>query len=62
MRRQKVRGATRMKEFGYKQVALWLSPKEYAAIEKAAREAGLRPGTYIRKTSVEAAGGQFIYR
>lgn len=51
-----VRGATRMKEFGYKLVSVWVDENELALLDKAATGAGQKLATYIRERAVASAG------
>lgn len=52
----KLRGASRMKEQGYKQVNVWLDNNEQAVIERAARLVGKKLATFIREAAFGAAG------
>lgn len=50
----KLRGASRMREQGYRQVMLWLSPDEWALIRRAAklRCRGGALATFARKAAI----------
>jgi hypothetical protein len=53
--RKKKRGAARMKEFGYRQVAVWLDAAELVDVGRAAKLNGAKLATYIRLAAVECA-------
>lgn len=48
-------GSARMKEFGYRKVEVWLDSAEFARIEEAARRAGRKLATWIRKVAFDQA-------
>src|SRR5205807_1418886 len=48
-RNPKKRGTARMREMGYREVKLWLDPKEAKAIDSAARKDGKRLATWVRE-------------
>ncbi|VTU02790.1 unnamed protein product [Gemmataceae bacterium] len=54
-KKQTVRGAKRMREQGYKQVALWLGPVEAGVIAAAAKRLGMPVATWIREQAFAAA-------
>lgn len=49
------RGASRMREQGYKQCILWLSPKEWERMDAASRMEGKPMATFIRDNANELA-------
>jgi len=51
----KNRGATRMREQGYKLVQVWLDPSELAMITDAVKRQGTPLATFIRRSAFEAA-------
>lgn len=52
----KLRGASRMKEQGYKLVNVWLDKNELAVIEKACELVGRKLATFIREAAFGSAG------
>lgn len=48
----------RMKEFGYKQVQVWLDASELALVQAAAEKDGRKLATWVRQQAVLAAGGE----
>lgn len=54
-RHAKKKGASRMAEFGYKQVAIWLDQVEAGLVIFAAKKAEMKLATWVRKIAVEAA-------
>jgi uncharacterized protein (DUF1778 family) len=55
MRRQKVRGAQRMRERGCKLVQVWLDKNEAAVIEAAATKKGAKLATWVREVAFREA-------
>lgn len=53
---EKLRGARRMKEQGYKLVNVWLSPDELAVIERAAKLVERKLATFVREAAFGSAG------
>lgn len=53
---KKLRGASRMKEQGYKLVNVWLDANEVAVITKAAKLVGRKVATFVREAAFGAAG------
>lgn len=56
------KGSKRMREFGYKCVAVWLDEVELAAIKKAADKEGVKLASYLRQKACEAAGIRFMLK
>ncbi len=56
------RGASRMREQGYKLVQLWLDPAEHAAILKEARSTSMQLASWIRRVACEESGHNFRKR
>ncbi len=54
-KRNRLRGARRMKEFGYKLVSVWFDKSEADIIEVAARAAGKPVATYVRERAWQVA-------
>lgn len=54
-RRGKRRGASRMRDQGYKQVSLWFDQTEFALVLNAARVAGKPVATWVRDQAVYRA-------
>jgi hypothetical protein len=56
----KRRGASRMREFGYRRVECWLDAAELALVRKAAEDAGMALAFYVRRAAFDlaAAGGR----
>lgn len=54
-RHKKKRGASRMMEFGYKQVQVWFDAEEAGLVIFAANKAGVKLATWVRRIAVEAA-------
>lgn len=56
------KGAKRMKEFGYKAVTCWFDQTELQAVDKAAKKAGLKRASYVRKSALDGTGVKFTLR
>lgn len=54
-RHKKKTGSPRMKEFGYKQVTIWLDESEAKLVVSAAKRAGKKIATWVRKVAFDAA-------
>jgi len=52
---QQLRGARRMKEFGYKLVNVWFDKSEAEAVADAAKARGVPVATFVRVTAFTAA-------
>ena len=54
-KRKHLRGARRMKEFGYKLVSVWFDKSEADVIALAAKTAGKQVATYVRERAWQIA-------
>jgi hypothetical protein len=54
-RKQRVRGAKRMKQLGKRAVMVWLDPADYTRIWLVARRQGKKVAAWIRETALAAA-------
>lgn len=51
----KLRGASRMREFGYRRVETWFDAGELVSLKAAAEAAGMHLATYVRRAAVDLA-------